>query len=254
LEVVEGDKIAAQSIGEIEVEIAHYTQLGDQAHVPGGLHPLDLYYAEQDAKQTRYIALVRVKGYKAILERIKSRIHDFLSQTEKQLLYGQIHADIFEQNRQYVDLKLGELCPDALAKFISAYQRMKEDEPESWAQALTSCRRLLKSLTDVLYPAQDKPVIGHDGKERTLTDELYISRLWQYIFEQTSHSASGELLLVEVKDLGDRLDRIYDLACKGVHDEISKVEVNQCVIQTYILIGDLLRISEKVTAVGMEIH
>jgi hypothetical protein len=179
-------------------------------------------------------------------------MYDFLTQTEKQLLFGQFYSDIFEENRQYVELKLGQKCPDALAKFVSAYQRMTEADKESWAQALTSCRRLLKSLADVLYPPKQVPVIGSDGKERILTDDLYIARLWQYISEQTARSTSGELLLASVQDLGNRVDRLYDLTNKGVHGEIGKLEVNQCVIQTYILLGDILRISEKQTAIGME--
>jgi hypothetical protein len=123
---------------------------------------------------------------------------------------------------------------------------MTENDPESWAQALASCRRLLKSLADVLYPSKPTPVIGSDGKERILTDDKYISRLWQYVFEQTKHSTSGELLISQVQDLGNRIERLYDLTCKGVHGEINEFEVNQCVIQSYILIGDLLIISEKV--------
>jgi hypothetical protein len=60
------------------------------------------------------------------------------------------------------------------------------------------------------------------------------------------------LLQASVQDLGNRLDRLYDLVNKGVHADISKFEVNQCVIQTYILIGDLIRILDRQTAIGAE--
>jgi hypothetical protein len=240
------------SIADLELEITKNEQLASQSQAPQGLHPVDLYFVDKAAKNERFITLTIAKHYNAILQRIKARMYDFLTQTEKQLLFGQFYSNIFEENRQYVELKLGQICPDGLVKFVSAYQRMTETDRESWAQALTSCRRLLKSLADVLYPPKDVPVIGADGKERILTDESYTSRLWQYIFEQTARSTSGELLLANVQDLGNRIDCLYDLTNKGVHTETNKLEVNQCVIQTYILLGDILRISENQTAMGVE--
>jgi len=37
----------------------------------------------------------------------------------------------------------------------------------------------------------------------------------------------------------------YELSCKGVHAEVSEFELNQCVIQTYLLVGDILRLTES---------
>ena len=125
-----------------------------------------MYFVNQSTSQVKTLALNYVKNCQSILVKVHSRVHDFLSQTEKQLIFGQIHSDIFEKNRSYVDLKLGALCPDALLKFVSAHKRIKEDDPESWAQSLTTCRRLLKSLADSLCPAPVDPVVGIDGKKR----------------------------------------------------------------------------------------
>lgn len=244
-----GDSIIAKGVGEIELDYRNFHEIVNDSQTPSGLHPLDLYFVDQSRSNQRIIARTMASSFQAVLERIKQRAHDFLSQSEKQLIYGQLHADIFEQNRQYVDLKLGQLCPEALMKFIEAYQRLKDNTPESRAQATTSCRRLLKSLADQLYPPSNNQITGVDGKIRVLDKEKYISRLWQYVFERIGRSASGELLFVQVQDLGNRIDRLYDLTNKGVHDEVSEFEVNQCVIQTYLLIGDLIRISENQSAI-----
>lgn len=240
-----GDSVIAKGVGEIELDYRNFHEIVKDSQTPSGLHPIDLYFVDQSRSNQRIIARTMASSIQAVLERIKQRAHDFLSESEKQLIYGQLHADIFEQNRQYVDLKLGQLCPEAVMKFNEAYQRLKNNTPESRAQALTSCRRLLKSLADQLYPPSDNQITGVDGKLRALTEKKYISRLWQYVFEQIGHSASSELLFAQVQDLGNRLDRLYDLTNKGVHDEVSEFEVNQCVIQTYLLIGDLIRISEN---------
>ena len=252
LQPIATELIIGKGVGELEIDQEGLLNTYQSAVTPQGMHPLDTAYFDNQNFYLRMSTQHYIDHYRSILERIKNRVYDFLSQTEKQIIYGQIHSDIFEQNRQYVEHRLGELCPEALSKFVAAYRRSKENDPESWAQALTSCRRLLKDLADKLYPPTEEPVVGADGKSRILTDNLFTSRLWQYVYEQTGRSTSGELLLASVQDLGNRIDRLYNLASKGVHAEVSDFEVNQCLIQTYILVGDLLRIADKQSAIGME--
>jgi hypothetical protein len=250
--VVDKGNVRIESISEIEARVEHLDDVAEKAVVPEGLHPVDLYFVEQSKSQLRTTAQLLAQDLRAILARVGQRVHEFLSVTEKQLMYGQISSDIFERNRQYVDARLHDIAPEALEQFIAAYRRLGEGGPESGSHALTSCRRILKSVADNIYPARDEPVVGSDGKERRLTDDKFVSRLWQFVAERVGGSASGRLLLTSVKDVGDRIDRIYDLSCKGVHAEVSEFEVNQCVIQTYLLIGDILRIADQDSAVGAE--
>jgi len=56
---------------------------------------------------------------------------------------------------------------------------------------------------------------------------------------------SRGLLLALANDLGERIAQIDAMASKGVHAEVSSFEVNQCVIQTYLIIGDILHIGDK---------
>lgn len=178
-------------------------------------------------------------------ETMKAILIGILGKVEWEIAFNEFFPlEVVKRNRVYVDHKLSQLYPDAFSKFVSANRRMQEDNPEAWAQALVSCRRLLKSLADDLYPPTSDPVRGADGKERTLGEEQYIRRLWQFIYEQARRSTSGELLMAQTNDLGKRLDRLHKLTHKGVHAEVSEFEVNQCVIQTYLLVGDLLWLSE----------
>jgi hypothetical protein len=252
LEIRPGESILHKGIGEIEVDFAFFTQAAAESQAPSGLHPVDLYFEHRSATKVRMVHRIRASDCETILQRVRQRVHRFLSQTEKQLVYGQLHSDVFERNRRYVDLRLGELCPDAISKFVSAYSRITEDDPESRAQALTSCRRLLKSLADVLYPSRDGSAIGADGKPHDVSDERYVARLWQYVYEQIGKSKSAELLMTTVQDLGNRIDKLYNLACKGVHAEVSDFEANQCLIQTYILAGDLIRLHDQQFAIGID--
>lgn len=78
-----------------------------------------------------------------------------------------------------------------------------------------------------------------------MTDDKFVSRLWQYISENMAGRTSGEMMLAQLDDLGHRLDTVYGMTCKGVHADISEFEANQSVIQTYLLIGDLLRLNDN---------
>jgi hypothetical protein len=51
-----------------------------------------------------------------------------------------------------------------------------------------------------------------------------------------------------VEELGKRVDRLNALASKGVHAEVTEFEVNLCVLQTYALAGDLLRLLDATSA------
>ncbi|MFZ3111923.1 hypothetical protein [Methanothrix sp.] len=249
---VDEEKVTIQSVGEIELNIENCKRTIDRSVPPQGLHPVDLYFKSESYNKSRIFCSTILDGENKILERIRQRVHHFLSQTEKQLLFGQINADIFEKNRIFVDLKLGEICPEALSQFSSVYCRLREKDPESYAQAATSCRRIIKSLADALYPPSDEPITCNDGNVRILNDDKYKNRLIQYIQEQSANSASRKLLLADVELLINKIEKLYGLTCKGPHAKISEFEINQCVIQTYLLTGDMLRISENESAIVIE--
>lgn len=240
--------ISPHSVEELEDRLNYLQTTADSSVPPPGLHPVDLYFVDREKGQVRAVASAIAQDTRAVLSKIRQRVHDFLSITEKQLIYGQINSDIFEQNRKYVDLRLAQIAPDALEKFVVVYRRMGEGDAEARTHALTSCRRILEALADSVYPASETKVKGPDGKERLLTQEKYISRLWQFVADKVGQKTSGELLLSEIVDLGNRVDKAYGLACKGVHAEVSAFEVNQCVIQTYLAVGDILRLYDQTSA------
>ena len=155
------------------------------------------------------------------------------------LKFGGIIETIFEDTKKLVDSKLVDVCPDAIEKFTSTYERLKETNPESWAQAVTTCRRILKDFADAIYPPKDTPVNG-----RKVGEDEYINRLWAFASEKSKSDTNKELIQSEVEYIGRRIDSLYDLTCRGTHAEISKDEAERAVIRTYLLIGDLITLSD----------
>jgi hypothetical protein len=107
---------------------------------------------------------------------------------------------------------------------------------------LLSCRRALKSVADLLYPAAAQPAIDGDGVEHALTDDKWVNRLCEFVKQKLSDSTSGEVLQTQIDDLARRFRGLGQASSRGVHADVSEFELNQAVVQTYLTIGDLLRL------------
>jgi hypothetical protein len=177
-----------------------------------------------------------------LIERIRFRIYSYLCRVETELNFSRTGQEIFEQHRRRVDRFLSDLATDVLEQFTAAYRRMSEGDIEARTHALTSCRRILKSVADVAYPARSQPVIDRSGKSRDVSDEKYVNRLWLFLGDAGVGGTLASSMRATVTDTGNRIDALYELACKGVHAEVSNEEVEWCVVQTYLLAGEILRL------------
>lgn len=189
--------------------------------------------------------------YQVVLNRISMRVFTYLSETEQILLERRL-SSILERTFELVEKKLETVAPDAVSQLRAAHRRLSEGDSEAHSHALTSCRRLLKTLADLVYPASAEEVVGADGTPRVLTESMYIARLWQFASDRVGSHKSGKLLMEAVNDVGRRIDRLYDLASKGVHGSPTPDETEQCVVQTYFLVGDLLRLQEGNSSIVVE--
>ncbi len=79
-----------------------------------------------------------------------------------------------------------------LGQFTAAYRRAREDDAESKTHALTTCRRILESVADVVYPARQEPVVDSGGKTRKVGTENYVNRLWMFASEAMSGSTQHQ--------------------------------------------------------------
>lgn len=216
---------------------------------PPGIHSYDLSKHVSDQEQTRIRLVESRLTLETVLARIKNRLWEFLTETEYELTFGEATAETFDRLRLYVDKQLTTISPLALEQFQTAYRRLKDGGDEDRAHALTSCRRVLKTLADELYPASSEPVAGADGKSRELNDAMYVNRLLQYVAEAISKHENGGVVQATIKDLGTRLSALNELASKGVHADVTTYEVDTCVVQTYLVVADVLRIRERATVV-----
>jgi hypothetical protein len=109
-------------------------------------------------------------------------------------------------------IRTGELDPilrDGLHAALTSFESF--DSTEQLAHVGTSCRRFLERLADVLYPAQADPRNGRD-----LTQDKYLNRLWAYV-DDNLVGAEHDVVVSTLTDIGRRIDKLNELANRGVH-------------------------------------
>ncbi|AOT01828.1 hypothetical protein ESP131_04720 [Exiguobacterium sp. U13-1] len=131
------------------------------------------------------------------------------------------------------------MSPQAVSKFVSVHENLRSTNSEDWANAVHSCRRILKDIADSLYPPQSTPIQVGDKSIKVGEDHV-INRLMQYVSSNSESKRYEELVGSHLKYMGERLDTIYGAANKGTHTEVSLEEAERYIIYTYLLIGDLL--------------
>ena len=236
-------KICHASVQEIEDLVE--TTLTLYRDTPEVTDPADVLLSMQPLASTRRIHYqVVATTMRGVLANIGANVHGRLLRFEKEILYHNTVEDVFTRNRRFVESKLSIIAPAVLDQFNSAQRRIWEGDDEARSQALLSCRRILKSLADHVYPDLDIQVVGSDGTERLMTNDKYINRLWQFVSDAGSKT-SNELLRAQIGDLEKRIEGLYGVASKGVHARPDGFEVDQCVIQTWLVIGDILRLYEN---------
>jgi hypothetical protein len=179
-------------------------------------------------------------------QRLASRrtfIYRYVLEKHYELKFSGIADDIFIRARQRVDSRISQIVPDAVQKLTATYENLESENPEDWSNAVHSCRRLLQSLADAVYPASDDKNIERNGKIKTikLGQENYINRIIAFVQDNNISDKFEAIVGSQLDYLGERLDSIYKATNKGSHEIIiNREEAERYVIYTYLLAGDIL--------------
>lgn len=151
------------------------------------------------------------------------------------LAFGEIPRQHFDLIRNKVDNLLLDICPEVIEQFMMAYERLSSGRTEDWSHALTSCRRIIKAVADVIYPPKDEKVAG-----RKVGDQQYINRIWAFLDENMTSSSDKNLAKAHINYLGSFIEELNKKTSKGVHSDVSHEEAVRTVLYTYLTLGDIL--------------
>lgn len=91
------------------------------------------------------------------LARRRAFLYDYVLEKYYELRFSEIAEDVFSSTRQKVDSLIGKFVPGSAQKLVSVFQNLESENPENWANAVHSCRRILQDVADALSQHKQNP-------------------------------------------------------------------------------------------------
>lgn len=170
--------------------------------------------------------------------RVLAQLHDFVSEVYYEKQFDSLSESIFERYKSDVDNLIGTSCGDVLNQIPSVMNRLAERDPEAISQALTTCRRIVDSFADAIYPPRDE-CIDLEGNQVSLGADKHQNRINAYIREHVDSKTRR-------KRLRQNLANLYDRVSSGVHKECTIEEARALFLNAYLLIGEVLHLGRDV--------
>lgn len=179
------------------------------------------------------------------LSKRRAFLYSYVLKKHMELRVSSPSENIFASYRKEVDELLSHFIPQDLTKIDSIADNIESENPEDWANAAHTCRRLLQALADKLFPPTSDRVTGKGKNTKTikLGSEKYINRLIAFCEDNASSSVFENLVGSHLSFIGNRLDAIFKGAQKGSHASLSLEEAKRIVIFSYLCVGDILKLA-----------
>ena len=182
------NKYWIESLPAMEARVTATEQIVKTAELPMIDKPVDNFVVAGATQQVMTAAgnaiNSRHQEYREACSRfhaLKSGIHTYVTETYIALELGDVAESIFEGTRLIVDKFIRTTCPKAAEQLVAMTERMKVSDLESRSAALTACRRLLATVADSVFPAQNEPYVDSKGKTRKVGVDAYKNRLLAYL-------------------------------------------------------------------------
>ena len=165
--------------------------------------------------------------------------------------FGNSANSAFEEYQERVDRYYSQLPTTVLQKLSAIEDLLEDGNPERYAQVLASCRRLWSETAKILFeeilPGYSSNIFKtKSGKEIDISGDHYNNKLSAVIETLQSKGAKNTLVGSETIYLVDWMEQINNRQNEGVHHDITREQALQCIIHTYIALGDILSLKADV--------
>lgn len=189
--------------------------------------------------------LNNIRNNERRLSILKAQYYDYASKWLIELSFGNAAQSIFEEYQETVNILSSDLPITVLQKIGTIEDLIEDNNPERYAQVLTSCRRLWSETAKYLF---NEVLPNYQGTmyKTLLGTDIDISgdhdknKLSAVIEQLQPKAAKNTLVGSEIVYLVDWLDQINKRQSAGVHDNVTREEAVRCIIHTYIALGDIL--------------
>ncbi|HZK30473.1 MAG TPA: hypothetical protein VFC43_04480 [Methanoregula sp.] len=179
-------------------------------------------------------------------ERLKTTIHNYITEVNISLSVGDFAEDIFEDTRLAADRFIRENCPRAGEQLLAINERMKYYDPESFSQALHAVQKILVIVADTVLPVGEKIYLDKKGHERSIESHQYLNRIFSYIEQNSRNDPVLFMIESEMAYIFTKSDHAPEKT-KGLHERIAKEDVELAIIHMYLIIAEIAKIKKVET-------
>jgi len=176
-------------------------------------------------------------------ERLKTAIHNYVTEVNIALSVGEFAQDIFEETRLSADRFIREHCPRAGEQLLAISERMRCDDPESYSQALAAVRKILATVADTVVPVREPSYRDKKGVERVIGPDQYLNRIFSYLEQNARHDPLLSLAEAQMTYIFSKADRPADKP-RATHESIAKEDVELAIIHMYLVIAEIAKIGK----------
>ena len=141
---------------------------------------ISIVYKQQDVATLTNIMFASQR----VLLVVRARIQEFATRTYYEQMFSGQAETIFSQYQNDVDVLLAVTAKTAFRRSPQAFERLGAGDPEAISHALTTCRRVIDSFADAVYPPRAEPAsIG--GQQIDVGAPNTRNRLRVFVYERT---------------------------------------------------------------------
>lgn len=186
---------------------------------------------------------------------LKSQYYDYAVRWQIDLQFGNTAKKAFDEYQEKISLYFSGFSTTTLQKLNAIEDLIEDGNPERYSQVLTSCRRLWEDVAKQLFEEalpnyKDKTFKTKSGVEIIVSGDHYNNKLSAAIETLQTKAAKNTLVGSEIIYLVDWMEQINKLQSSGVHSDITRDQAIQCIIHTYIALGDILKLKDTATSIN----
>lgn len=175
-----------------------------------------------------------ISALSGIKSRVLAKLHEFVSEIYYEKQFDSLSESIFERYKSDVDSLIGDSCGQVIEQIPSVMSRLAEGDQEAISQSLNTCRRVIDSFADNIFPPSEETIeIG--GNQLSLAANRHQNRINAYIHQRIDSDTRK-------KRFRQNLSNLYDRVSTGVHKEVTVEEARALFLNTYLLIGEILHL------------
>jgi len=174
-------------------------------------------------------------------ERLKTAIHNYVTEVNIALSIGESAEAIFEDTRRTADKFIREHCPRAGEQLLAINEKMNYYDPEGFAQALVAVKKVLVAVADAVVPVEEPVYRDRKGRERVVGPDQHLNRIFSYLEQNSRFDTALPMIEAEMNYIFAKADQTPEKQ-KGICEAVSRDDVELAIIHMYLVMAEIAKI------------